>query len=194
MERRTWLESTSCSQRTPGICFCCNIQAIHSGRKQNHIPRCAAKHFSFLISTSYFAGTGGRLSWIQVTLQTMICRWRNKELKMVYSTTHFLQPPNLNHFASSHWFPRDTKPNNRGDVKKRFLLISVKRGQGLGKSKKSLSENIQIFWTIFDQKLSFFYHFWPKLNFFYRFFIKGGGILPNPKNCGGQKGRGGSLY
>ena len=115
MERRTWLESTSFSQRTPGICFSCNVQPIHFGRKQNHIPGCALHIVQrsisrFFISNSYFAGTGGRLSWTQLTLQTMIWRW-NKQLKMVYSTTHFLQPQNLNHFASSHWFPRDTRPN-----------------------------------------------------------------------------------
>ena len=82
----------------------------HSGMCTAH---CTAKHFSFFISNSYFAGTGGRLSWTQVTLQTMIWRW-NKQLKMVYSTTHFLQPQNLNHFTSSHWLPRDTRPNISG--------------------------------------------------------------------------------
>ena len=40
-----------------------------------------------------------------------------------------------------------------------FFLLSVKRGGGLSQSKKSLSENTQIFFTILDQKLSFFDHF-----------------------------------
>ena len=46
----------------------------------------------------------------------------------------------------------------KGGIKNCFFLLSVKGG-GLGQSKKSLSENTQIFCDHFGLKTEFFYHF-----------------------------------
>ena len=82
----------------------------------------------------------------------------------------------------------------RGGIKNCFFYYRSKRGGGLGQLKKSLSENIQIFFdhfdqklslfTIFDQKLSFFFTiFDQKLSFFTIFFMKGGwGLTQSTKS------------
>ena len=56
----------------------------------------------------------------------------------------------------------------KGRHKKLFFVLSVKRGGGLGQSKKSSSENTQIF---FD-------HLWPKAEFFWTFLTKNCVFLP----------------
>ena len=49
----------------------------------------------------------------------------------------------------------------RGGIENCFFFTFGKKGGGggLGQTKKSLTENTQICLTIFDQQLSFFYHF-----------------------------------
>ena len=58
----------------------------------------------------------------------------------------------------------------RGGIKKLFFYFRSKGEGGLGQSKKSLSENTQIFLTNFDQKLRFFLSFLTKnWVFFYHY-------------------------
>ena len=65
---------------------------------------------------------------------------------------HFPRPGKIDPYDDIY---SDDHDDSKGRHKKTVFLLLVKRGGGLGQSKKSLSEITPIFFTNFDQKMIF---------------------------------------